>query len=137
MFIRHGQFLRLAVVLGLLLAAGAGCTNRGFDKYVPSEDTARQALEASLSAWQEGKPVGTVEGAPVAVRAVDSHWQRGERITNYEILTEETNEGPRLFSVRLTMQRPAGKQVTVRYVVVGKEPLWVYREDDYKAPAGM
>jgi hypothetical protein len=34
------------------------------------------------------------------------------------------------------MKKPAGAK-TVRYYVVGVEPLWVYREDDYKAPAGM
>jgi hypothetical protein len=137
MFIRQTRTSRPVLTLGLMLATCAGCADKNFDKYVPSEDRARQALDATLSAWRDGKPVGTIEGAPVAVQAVDSRWQRGEKIAGYEILNEEANEGPRLFSVRLTLQRPAGKQVTVRYFVVGKEPLWVYREDDYKAPAGM
>jgi hypothetical protein len=43
----------------------------------------------------------------------------------------EPAQGPKVFSVRLTMQKPAGELV-VRYYVVGKSPLWVYREDDYK-----
>src|SRR5690242_8781773 len=124
MFTQQGRTLRPVLALGLLLAAGAGCTDKNFDKYVPSEDKARQALEATLSAWRDGKKPGPIEGAPVAVQAVDSRWQRGERIAGYEILNEESNDGPRLFSVRLMLQRPAGKQVTVRYFVVGKEPLW-------------
>lgn len=136
---RKQQSRALAAMLtgAVLLAAGAGCSDRGYDKYVPSEDRARQALDAALGAWRDGKKVGKIEGAPMAVQAVDSQWLHGQTITQYEILNEEPNEGPRVFVVRLTMARPAGEQVTVRYFVVGKEPLWVYREDDYKAPAGM
>jgi hypothetical protein len=137
MLIRPLRSIGLVGVLGLLAAACAGCADKSYSKYVPSEDKARQALEAALSAWRDGKKPGAIEGAPVAVQAVDSRWQRGEKIAGFEILNEEANEGPRLFSVRLTLQRPAGKQVTVRYYIVGKEPLWIYREDDYKAPAGM
>lgn len=133
---RYVRSILPALTFGLL-AACSGCSDRNYAKYIPSEDKARQALEATLSAWRDGKPVGSVEGGPVAVQAVDSHWQRGVKIASYEILNEEPNDGPRVFSVRLTLQRPAGKQITVRYFVVGKEPLWVYREDDYKAPAGM
>jgi len=128
----------VAVLVGVvLLAACAGCSGRNFDKYVPTEDRARQALEAALSAWRDGKKPGRVADAPMPVQAVDSHWLAGQKISQYEILNEEPNEGPRVFAVRLTLQKPAGKQVAVRYFVVGKEPLWVYREDDYKAPAGM
>jgi hypothetical protein len=123
---------------GLLLVVGSGCGSRGYDKYIPTEDKARQALEASLNAWRDGKKPGVVEGAPVTVEAVDSRWQAGQKLREYEILNEEPNQnGPRVFSVRLTLSKPAGRQETVRYFVVGKEPLWVYREDDYKAPAGM
>ena len=137
MFTRRIRSIGLVVVLSLSAAACAGCADKSYSKYVPSEDKARKALEATLSAWRDGKRPGPIEGAPVAVQAVDSRWQYGERIAAYEILNEEANEGPRVFAVRLTMQRPAGKQVTTRYFVVGKEPLWIYREDDYKAPAGM
>jgi hypothetical protein len=125
------SFALMLAAAGFLCTVGAGCSNKSYDKYVPSQDKAREALEVTLNAWRDGKKPGGVDGAPVQVQAVDSHWQQGEKITGYEI------QGPRVFSVQLTMQRPPGKQVTVRYFVVGKEPLWVYREDDYKAPAGM
>jgi hypothetical protein len=125
------------LILGLSLVAGSGCS-RGYQRYIPSEDKAKQALEAALSAWQEGKKPGVIDGAPMALEAVDSQWQRGQQLRSYEILNEEPNEnGPRVFAVKLVMARPANKEVTVRYFIVGKEPLWVYREDDYKAPAGM
>ena len=128
--------LPVCLALCSLLIVCAGCTDRSHTQYIPSDDKARQALEASLNAWQDGKKPGPIEGAPQPVQAVDSKWQAGQVLKSYEILSEEKGEGPRVFSVRLTLQNPAGQQ-TVRYIVLGKEPLWVYREDDYKAPAGM
>jgi hypothetical protein len=131
-------FPRAALALaGALLVLGClGCQDRSYSKYVPAEDQARQALEAALGAWKSGKKFGPVEGASPAVQVVDSRWQAGHKLQSFEVLGEEPGDGPKVFSVRLTLQRPAGQKV-VRYVVLGKDPLWVYREDDYKAPAGM
>jgi hypothetical protein len=137
MFTRRSQLVCLALC-GLLVVS-AGCSNGSYNKYIPSDDQARQALEAALNAWQEGKKPGPVEGAPQAVQAVDSRWQSGQVLRSFEVLSEEKSEGPRIFSVRLTLltlQKQAVQQ-TVRYIVLGKDPLWVYCEDDYKAPAGM
>jgi hypothetical protein len=128
--------VRRAVWCGLVLLAGAGCGARDYSRYVPSDDRARQALEAALAAWQKGQAVGKVEGGPVPIQVVDSRWRQGQKLGSFEILKEEPAEGPKVYSVRLTMAKPAGVQ-TVRYLVVGKEPLWVYREDDYRKPAGM
>jgi hypothetical protein len=134
MYIR--QSLSVGLALCSLLVVCAGCSNRSYNQYIPSDDKARQALEASLNAWQDGKKPGPIDGAQQPVQAVDSRWQAGQILKSYEILSEEKSEGPRVFSVRLTLQKPATQQ-TVRYIVLGKDPLWVYREDDYKAPAGM
>jgi hypothetical protein len=134
---RHVRSVARLLAWTLLFGFCAGCANKSYDKYIPSEDKARQALEASLNAWRDGKKPGPVEGAPMSVQAVDSEWLNGKKLQSYEIVGEEPSEGPRVFSVRLTLQRPSGQQATVRYYVVGKDPLWVYREADYKAPAGM
>jgi hypothetical protein len=126
------------VALGLLALAAAGCGNGGQGSFAPSEDAARKALDASLAAWQGGMPKpGPIDGATPPVQAVDSRWAKGELLQSYEILQEEPQTGvPRVFSVKLTMKAPAASK-TVKYFVVGKEPLWVYREDDYQLPAGM
>ena len=117
------------------LLALAGCS-RGTERYIPSEQASRQALEAALTAWQNGRPPGEVAGGPPAVRVVDSKWLAGQKISTFEILGEDSKQGPTFFSVRLT-PRGAGQEQVVRYVVVGRDPLWVYREDDYKTSAGM
>jgi hypothetical protein len=137
MKVRPIRSFTLLLACGLLLGVCVGCSKKGYEKYIPSEDNARQALEAALNAWRDGKKPGPVEGAPMPVQVVDSEWQSGKKLKSYEIVGEESSDGPRVFSVRLTLQRPAGQETTIRYYVVGKEPLWVYRESDYKAPAGM
>jgi hypothetical protein len=127
---------RLALFGGLLLMAGAGCGPVSTSRYIPPEQKARQALEMALAAWQEGKPPEEVAVGPPVIRAVDSKWKSGQKLSKYQILSEESESGPTFFSVRLTLKSPA-KEQTVRYVVVGRDPLWVYREDDYKSTAGM
>lgn len=128
---------RAAALAGALLVLGClGCRDRSYSKYVPGEDQARQALESALSAWKSGKKFGPVEGTSPAVQVVESRWQSGQKLSSYEVLGEEPSEGPKVFSVRLSLKGQPKQQV-VRYVVLGKDPLWVYREDDYKAPAGM
>lgn len=121
---------------GLVLALSSGCGwDRSYGRYKPTEATSRQALEAALDAWQGGKAPDQVGGEP-AVQVVDSAWRNGQKISRYEIVGEEAGDGLTFFSVRLT-PKGRGAEKVVRYVVVGRDPLWVYREDDYKTKAGM
>ena len=121
----------LFLILSLVLAAGAGC-GRG-NRYVPSTSAGRQALEAALTAWQNGQPVGKIETASTPVQAVDSGWGKKQKLTSYEILEEVAREdGRRCFKVRLHLQNPPATQ-EVHYLVVGRSPLWVFREEDYQS----
>jgi hypothetical protein len=127
------------VMLGLgagLLLALAGCGGRGTNKLVPASATARSALETALDTWQKGGKQGRVAEGPPVVQALDVKWAAGQKLAKYEILEELPSDGPPWFSVKLTMQSPPGEQV-VKYVVIGKDPLWVYREEDYKKLSGM
>lgn len=124
----------LSLLSLLLTTIAGGCTARDNSQYVPSEGSARSALEQALNAWKNGQAPGALSGSP-PVQVVDSVWGSGKTLDAFEILQEEPPEGPRVFSVRLTVA--GGEPQVVRYYVVGKSPLWVYREDDYKAPDGM
>ena len=127
-----------AAVLALLLACSAGCADRSYSRYVPPEGSSRKALEAALTAWQKGEAPGQVDSGPPVVQAVDSKWQAGQKLAGYEIVKDEPGEnGTTFYSVRLTLKSPA-KQVMARYVVVGRDPLYVYREEDFsQQPKGM
>jgi hypothetical protein len=114
----------------------AGCGGQGTAKFVPPAATARSTLETALNTWQNGGKPGRVADGPPVVQVLDVKWSAGQKLARYEILEELPGDGPRWFSVKLTMQSPPGEQV-VKYVVLGKDPLWVYREEDYKKLTGM
>ncbi|MHB1421964.1 MAG: hypothetical protein ACYC3I_01965 [Gemmataceae bacterium] len=117
-----------SLILPLALCA-IGCNRT--KSYVPSASDGRKALEAALTAWQNGQKVGTIENAEPPVQAVDSGWGKGRKLANYEILNEMAREdGRRSFKVRLNLQNPPETQ-EVQYLVVGRSPLWVFREEDY------
>lgn len=119
------------LILPLVLAVNVGCGRS--NRYVPSASSGRQALEAALTAWKNGRPVGRIETASPPVQAVDSGWGKKQKLVSYEILEEVPREdGRRCFKTRLYLQDPSATQ-EVHYLVVGKSPLWVFREEDYKS----
>jgi hypothetical protein len=126
---------RLLPLVFVLFAAALGCSHHTDEEYMPAQEVSRKALEAALTAWQNGQEPGTIDGE-TPVEVADSKWKSGQKLSKFEILSEEPGDGPKVFSVRLTLKQPASQQ-TVRYVVVGRKPIWVYREEDYKGSAGM
>jgi hypothetical protein len=112
------------------MATLPACDNSGHARLSPKGNEARVALEAVLSAWRDGRPYDKLESTPV-VRVIDSAWRDGQSLESFEILTEEqSDDGNKVFSVKLSPKKPAQEQQVV-YLVHGKGPIWVYREDDY------
>ncbi|HKB01863.1 MAG TPA: hypothetical protein VKD90_06565 [Gemmataceae bacterium] len=121
------------IVFGLSLLAG--CQGSGEAKYIPPEATARQALETALGQWRDGQtaPARFTHGK-VSVEVLDQAWSSGQKIQGFEVVGEESAAGgPRVFSVKL--KTPKGEK-TLKYYVVGIDPLWVYSEPDYRKQAG-
>ena len=134
---RHRRLVPLLLLAGGLVLS-AGCQGRKKEgDFTPAPEKARQALEAGLSHLQNGNSPGTVPGTSPRVEIVDTKWKAGQ-LKAFEILGEDTPSAdssvPRFFKVRLTLAK--GPQ-EVRYVVVGIDPLWVYREEDYNSLSGM
>lgn len=126
--------LMLLTLLCLLPGCGSGSSVESFH---PSANVSRDALTAALTAWQSGqaKP-GPIENAKPPVQVADSAWAAGWKLKSFEIVEELPSDGPAMFSVKLTLEgAPAPKEVT--YVVVGKDPLWVWTKDEYERSAGM
>jgi hypothetical protein len=115
----------------LLVIASFGCggSPRNED-YVPSEDSARAALEVYLAAWQRGDRSQTLPDTTPQVMVADELRGKGRSLHGYEILGPVPADAPRCFAVRLTLGNPA-EEIRDRYVVVGKDPIWVWRYDDY------
>jgi hypothetical protein len=123
------------LVLLLPLALGAS-GSRWRKANIPPAASARQALEAALNAWHDGHAVGRIETASPPIQVVDSGWGSKQELASYEILEEVSRpDGRRCFKVRLNLANPPSTQ-EVHYLVVGKNPLWIYREEDYKRMQG-
>jgi hypothetical protein len=132
--IRTPRFVAISAGLALLGAA-AGCGD-GLSRYAPTETEARSSLEAALSAWRDGKAFGEVEAKP-PVRPVDSAWQSGEKLESFEIGKQgERENGIKEFTVKIAM-KGVKESKDVRYIVHGRDPVWVYREEDYNRTQNM
>jgi hypothetical protein len=126
----------VGVALITLLASGCDSGDGGASKYTPATDTAHQALEAALGVWKRGEPSGPIAGMPVPVEVADSKRQAGQKLANYEILGEVPGDGQKRFSVRLKLENPS-QELETQYVVVGRDPIWVFGQEDYAQSKGM
>lgn len=132
-----GQMFWQCAAAGMLTLLPYGCSDGDSTaKYSPATDTARQALQGALDAWKRGEPPGKVTGLPIAVEVSDSKRQRGQTLSSFEITGEIPSDAGKGFSVRLNLENPQEEQ-QVRYIVVGRDPIWVFREEDYKRADGM
>jgi hypothetical protein len=116
----------------LAVAALAGCDGSGHARYATEPADARAALEASLKAWSTGRAIDDVQADP-PVRVVDSVWRGGGKIQSFEILGEAADsDGAKRFTARLTSVAGKTEKIEeVEYVVHGRDPIWVYRGEDY------
>ena len=120
--------------LGLLLPLIVGCGGPPVAA-PPAASDARAALVTALDAWKGGKRPGQFPGTPT-VHAVDTAWQGGQKLTGYEVIGDEAGPGFRTFTVKLSLGKPP-KSEEVRYLVMGKEPVNVMREEDFRRNASM
>jgi hypothetical protein len=129
-----GMFVGCIVVC---LAAG-GCGKTGQASYIPSEAAGKQALEIALAGWQSGKPMALIESeGTAAVQPQDSDWRSGKKLVRFSIANEiPTTEGPKKFAVQLTLAGQP-KPIETVYLVVGRDPIWVFRDSDYQRATGM
>ena len=123
------------VVLSCAAISLAGC-GTGEEKYIPSENTAREAVDAALTAWKSGQAHGTVNSFAVPIDVYDARWQAGKKLETFEFVREEQSEGHRKFIVNMQLTGDkAAEEVT--YLVVGNDPLLVFRQQDYDKASGM
>ncbi len=117
------------VCLALFAVLLTGCGDSSA-RYVPSVTQAEAAVTASLEDWKRGLPAGPVADTKPAVQVVDSQRRKLPVLSDYQILGEVPGNAPRCLAVRLRWANPE-KEERARYVVVGIDPLWVFRQEDY------
>jgi hypothetical protein len=119
--------------LSLGLLPGCGSEHA---RYTPSSTEARTSLETALTAWREGKPVTSIDVKP-PVHVIDSAWQGGQQIESFTIGDEQdVGDGTKQFAVKL-VTKPKGSELAVKFVVHGRDPVYVFREEDYVRTLNM
>ena len=122
-------------VLGYRSATIAGC-ERGDGEaatpaFVPSWAEARQSLESSLSAWRDAPSPLPASFDIRGVQFVDKQRKPDQRLLSFQILGQTDIENARQFTVRLNLEGEESPQL-VKYNVLGRDPVWVFRLEDYE-----
>ncbi len=122
-------------LLSMLSIAAIGCGDTEA-KYIPSEETAREALNVSLTAWRDGQPHRTITSWSIPIDVYDARWQAGTKLETFEVVREEILEDRKAFIVK--MKVAGGKEEPeVTYLVIGNNPLMVFRKQDYDKASGV
>ncbi len=130
---RGFHVLRCGPVLALAAAlCGGGCgPDLDVSKYIPPDDVALRAMTATLDSWSRGEKVGEIASdLPVKVHVVDNHRRAAQRLRTYEILGKVPGDGAVTYAVKLQFTDPDQTE-TVRFYLLGKDPLWVTRQEDF------
>jgi hypothetical protein len=103
-------------------------TTAGGEQYVPEPHQAEAALRAVFEAWRQGTPPGMVPETTPAVHVTDTYRKPDESLIDYRILGEVPSERKRCYAVELRFAPERAERT--RFLVVGIEPLWVFRLED-------
>jgi hypothetical protein len=129
-----GTFRRCWLKLGVITLMLAGCGDDE-SRFLPAEQAASVALEAALSSWKSGAKLATITTGPVPVDTFDARWRDGKVLESYEILGYESVENRPTFRVRIGLQGVAVVEDT--FVIVGNNPLLVFRKQDFDKAGGL
>lgn len=122
-------------LFSFMLVMAIGCGDSGEARYIPSETTAREALNVALKAWQDGQALGTITSYQTPIDTFDARWQAGKKLETFEIVREEMLEEKKTFIVKMKLADEEEQEVT--YLVLGNDPLMVFRKQDYDKASGM
>ncbi len=119
----------------VLVSMTLGCGGNSATQYIPTADTARGALQTALTTWQSGEKHGPITSSKPEINVFEARWQAGKKLESFEILEAVTGQEQPQFKVRLKL---AGQpEETATYLVVGIDPLHIFRDADYQRAIGM
>jgi hypothetical protein len=81
-----------------------------------------------FEAWRKGSPPGLIPDTSPAVHITDTYRKEGEQLVDYRILGEVPSERKRCYAVELRFAPERAERA--RFLVVGIDPLWVFRLED-------
>ncbi|MFM7057764.1 MAG: hypothetical protein ACKO2P_12670 [Planctomycetota bacterium] len=123
------MFVAASLLWGLWSISQTPDVRRDTD-YIPADDICLSALAKSLEAWCAGAGAGPVAGTTPIVHVTDSSRVKQRPLLSWQILGKVPGNAPSCFAVQLKLDQPVEER-RERYVVIGIDPLWVFRHDDY------
>jgi hypothetical protein len=81
-----------------------------------------------FEAWRQGSPPGVIPDTSPAVHITDTYRKPDEALIDYRILGEVPSERKRCYAVELRFAPERAERT--RFLVVGIDPLWVFRLED-------
>lgn len=134
---QNHSFSVIAVyVFSAMMFSLTGCGDSSEAKYVPSEASATEALNAALQAWQNGQAHGTITSFKVPIDTFDARWQAGEKLEKFEVIRIEQLDQHKAFVVKVKLANDQ-EELEDTYVVIGNNPLMVFRKQDYDKASGV
>jgi len=85
----------------------------------------------SLTAWRDAPSPLPVSFHIPSVEFVDNHRGPQQRLLAFQIVGQSDIENARQFTVRLNLEGEDSPQL-VKYNILGRDPLWVFRLEDYE-----
>ncbi len=133
--LRHKLGAAFAAALTLALTPGCGSSTKD---YIPNTTSAREDLETALAAWQKGGKAAELTKSEHPIFIVDSQWEANQALESYQILEENpsSTETEKRYGVVLKMKKPPAEK-KLEYVVVGRSPMWIFRDEDYVKQGSM
>lgn len=110
--------------------SSGGSVGRSDAEFIPSDAVCESALGQAFEAWSAGAAAGPVAGTSPVVHVTDSTRVKQRPLLSWEILGRVPGNAPSCFAVRLQLDQPQEER-RERYVVIGIDPLWVFRHEDY------
>jgi hypothetical protein len=109
---------------------GVGCS--GGPRNAPVDAAkARETLRAALESWKKGDKVDALQGASPAIYVIDTEWQEGAKLKDYQIVSNGEEKDAHLYCpVKLKLQTQGGRETTreVVYIISTAPNLTVSRK---------
>jgi hypothetical protein len=126
--LRTRNWVNVMILVACVLICG--CHDRTGD-FKPSNAMAENALVRALEDWKAGKPAGEVAGSKPLIYVTDVNRNPKQSLDHFKILGEKPSRSGRTYAVELSLKHP-DQQLKTEYIVVGIDPLWVYRREDFE-----
>ena len=97
---------------------------------LPDLRVAHRAVESALEEWRASPQTDTRSPTRRSLIFVDQQRRPDQRLREFAILGATEVDNCRRFVVRLSLAGP-DESMLAAYYVFGKDPIWVYRAEDF------